>query len=65
MKYNWFKIRKGTLEDHEMEFARSVSDKNLFMADGLIEEFGTPDEVFGKPKSEKTKNCLNTSLEKF
>lgn len=50
---------------HEMEFARSVSDKILFMTDGVIEEFGTPDEVFGKPKSEKTKNFLNTSLEKF
>lgn len=50
---------------HEMEFARSVSDKILFMADGVIEEFGTPQEVFGNPKSEKTKNFLNTSLEKF
>lgn len=50
---------------HEMEFARSVSDKILFMADGVIEEFGTPDEVFCNPKSEKTKNFLSTSLEKF
>ena len=50
---------------HEMEFARSVSDKILFMADGVIEEFGTPDEVFGNPKSEKTRNFLSTSLEKF
>lgn len=50
---------------HEMEFARSVSDKILFMADGVIEEFGTPDEVFGNPKSEKTRSFLNTSLEKF
>ena len=50
---------------HEMEFAKSVSDKILFMADGVIEEFGSPDEVFGNPKSEKTKSFLNNSLEKF
>ena len=50
---------------HEMEFAKSVSDKILFMADGVIEEFGTPEEVFDHPKSEKTKNFLSNSLEKF
>lgn len=48
---------------HEMEFARNVSDKILFMADGVIEEYGTPEEVFGNPKSEKTKNFLNKSFE--
>ena len=47
---------------HEMEFARSVSDKVLFMADGVIEEEGTPEEVFGSPKSEKTKAFLANSL---
>ena len=50
---------------HEMEFAKSVSDKVLFMADGIIEEYGTPDDVFGAPKSEKTKAFLNNSLERF
>ncbi len=50
---------------HEMEFAKSVSDKVLFMADGIIEEYGTPDDVFGTPKSEKTKAFLNNSLERF
>lgn len=40
---------------HEMEFARSVSDKIIFMADGVIEEMGTPAEIFDAPKSEKTK----------
>lgn len=50
---------------HEMEFAKNVSDKVLFMSDGVIEEYGTPDEVFGNPKSEKTKNFLNKSLEAF
>ena len=39
---------------HEMEFARNVSDKIIFMADGIIEEMGTPDEIFGSPKSPKT-----------
>ena len=50
---------------HEMEFAKNVSDKVLFMSDGVIEEYGTPDEVFGNPKSEKTKSFLNKSLEAF
>ncbi len=50
---------------HEMEFAKNVSDKVLFMADGFIEEYGTPEEVFVSPKSEKTKSFLNKSLEAF
>ena len=36
---------------HEMEFARSVADRVIFMANGIIEEEGAPDEVFGNPKS--------------
>ncbi len=48
---------------HEMNFARGVSDKVIFMADGVIEEYGTPDEVFGAPKSEITKAFLEKSLE--
>ena len=44
---------------HEMEFARSVADKVIFMADGIIEEMGTPEEVFGSPKSEKTRAFLS------
>lgn len=48
---------------HEMNFARGVADKVIFMADGVIEEYGTPDEVFGSPKSEKTKSFLEKSLE--
>ncbi len=48
---------------HEMEFAKNVSDKILFMADGVIEEYGTPEEVFDNPKSEKTKAFLNKSFE--
>ena len=48
---------------HEMEFAKNVADKIIFMADGVIEEIGTPEEVFDNPKSEKTRNFLNKSLE--
>lgn len=43
---------------HEMAFARAVADKVIYMADGVIEENGTPDAVFGNPQSEKTKNFL-------
>ena len=49
---------------HEMEFARGVADRVIYMADGVIEEQGTPDEVFGNPQSEKTKAFLAKSLEK-
>lgn len=48
---------------HEMNFARGVADKVIFMADGVIEEYGTPDEVFGNPSSEKTRAFLEKSLE--
>ncbi len=48
---------------HEMNFAKGVADKVIFMADGVIEEIGTPEEVFGNPKSEKTKVFLEKSLE--
>ena len=43
---------------HEMTFARDVSDRVIFMDGGRIEEQGTPDEVFGHPKSERTKRFL-------
>ena len=44
---------------HEMEFARSVSDQVIFMDKGHIEEQGTPEEVFGSPKSERTRQFLS------
>ncbi|MBR4240705.1 MAG: amino acid ABC transporter ATP-binding protein [Eubacterium sp.] len=50
---------------HEMEFAKNVSDKVIFMANGVVEERGTPEEVFDNPQSEKTKAFLANSLEKF
>ena len=48
---------------HEMEFAKNVSDRVIFIADGVIEEEGTPEEVFGNPKSEKTKAFLSAGKE--
>ncbi len=39
---------------HEMDFARHVADRVIFFADGIIEEEGTPDELFHSPKSPKT-----------
>ena len=48
---------------HEMKFAKSVSDKIMFISEGTVEEFGTPSEVFDNPKSEKTKSFLSSSLE--
>ena len=50
---------------HEMEFARSVADVIIYMADGVIEEIGTPEEVFDHPKSEKTRAFLHGFEENF
>ena len=43
---------------HEMEFARKVSNKVIFLHDGLIEEEGSPEKVFTNPQSERCKNFL-------
>lgn len=43
---------------HEMGFAREVGDRILFMDGGYIIEEGTPEEVFGNPKNERTQNFL-------
>ena len=43
---------------HEMEFAKSVADVVIYMADGVIEEMGTPEEVFDHPRSVKTQAFL-------
>ena len=50
---------------HEMEFAKSVADVVIYMADGVIEEIGTPQQIFESPQSEKTRSFLGASLEKF
>ena len=43
---------------HEMEFARNVSDKIIFMSDGVVEEAGTPEEIFNSPKSRRLQEFL-------
>ena len=50
---------------HEMEFAKSVADVVMYMADGVIEEIGPPEQIFDHPQSEKTRAFLQTSLEEF
>ncbi len=50
---------------HEMEFAKSVSDQVIFMANGVIEERGTPEEVFDNPSSPITQAFLRKSDELF
>ncbi len=47
---------------HEMGFAKEVGNRVLFMADGLLLEEGTPDEVFNHPKSERLKEFLSKVL---
>ena len=50
---------------HEMEFAKSVADVVIYMADGVIEEMGTPEEVFDRPKSEKTRAFIGGVQQAF
>lgn len=47
---------------HEMGFAREVADRVIFMYDGIILEEGTPEEIFGNPKNERTKQFLQSVL---
>ena len=47
---------------HEMNFAREVADRVVFMADGEIVEVGTPKELFDHPKEERTKKFLSQIL---
>ena len=47
---------------HEMGFAREVSDRVLFMVDGVVAEEGTPAEIFENPQHERTKEFLSQVL---
>ena len=47
---------------HEMEFAREVANRVMFMDGGEIVESGPPAEIFTNPKFERTKAFLNRSL---
>ena len=48
---------------HEMAFAREVSDRVVFMDNGVILEQGSPAEVFGNPKEARTREFLSRYLE--
>jgi ABC-type histidine transport system ATPase subunit len=48
---------------HEMAFARDVSDRVLFLHNGLIEEEGSPEKVFGAPTSERCRQFLSKYLQ--
>ncbi|WP_417217512.1 amino acid ABC transporter ATP-binding protein [Arthrobacter sp.] len=50
------------LVTHEMGFAREVGDRVIFMADGVVCEEGTPDQLFGNPQQERTKEFLSKVL---
>ena len=64
------KIMKGLAQEgltmivvtHEMEFARDVSNRVIFMDQGIIAEEGTPDEIMNHPKEERTKEFLQRYL---
>lgn len=43
---------------HEMEFAKEVADRVIFMADGYIVEEGKPEEIFTNPKNDRTRSFL-------
>lgn len=47
---------------HEMGFAREVSDRILFMDEGMIAESGSPDRIFNDPQNERTKDFLSKVL---
>ena len=47
---------------HEMGFAKEVASRVIFIDEGVIEEDGTPEEVFGNPKSERLKSFLGKIL---
>ena len=48
---------------HEMEFARDVSDRVIFMDKGVIAEEGSPEQIFNNPKEERTKEFLKRILD--
>ena len=47
---------------HEMGFAREVADRVIFMADGVVVEDGTPEEIFDQTKEQRTKEFLSKVL---
>jgi polar amino acid transport system ATP-binding protein len=49
---------------HEMGFAREVADRVVFMADGMVVEEGTPEQIFSNPKNERTMQFLRSVLQR-
>lgn len=52
--------RDITYSTHEMQFARAVADRIIFLEGGKIQEDETPDEFFEHPKTDRAKKFLNT-----
>jgi ABC-type polar amino acid transport system ATPase subunit len=48
---------------HEMQFAREVGDRVIFMDDGKIVEQGKPEQVLDRPKEERTRRFLRRSVQ--
>ncbi|KAB2671700.1 ATP-binding cassette domain-containing protein [Brucella tritici] len=53
--------RTMILVTHEMKFARKVANHIVFLHDGRIEEEGSPEDVFGNPKSERLKKFISST----
>ena len=54
--------RTMVIVTHEMEFAKNVSDRVIYMRDGVVEVDGTPEEVFEKSDNEHLRQFLNVGL---
>ena len=50
---------------HEMAFAKSVADVVIYMADGIIEEMGSPEQIFDNPQSKRTAAFVQGATEQF
>ena len=50
---------------HEMDFARGVADRVVFMDDGVVVEQGDPEDIFTNPKNERTKLFLSRVLDRL
>ena len=50
---------------HEMDFAKNVADVVMFMDEGIIEEMGSPEQIFNNPQSPRTERFLRAAREGF
>ena len=50
---------------HEMEFAKSVADVVIYMAEWIIEEMGTPEDIFTNPRSQRTRSFIRGTQNTF